>query len=578
MIQYFSLGTKLALRYFITCVALWCVMGSVIGQSLATPFPYDVPKIKETDTAMVVSAHPLATAVGVEVLRKGGNAVDAAIAVQFALAVVYPQAGNIGGGGFLVYRSKSGVLDAIDYRERAPRAAYEKMYQDSAGNVIANKSRFGAAAAGVPGTVDGMWRLHKKYGTRPWSELVQPSVLLARKGFRVTEQEARNLNQERMSFVRYSRLAPAFVKFTDWKIGDTLVQPDLANTLDWVATGGRDGFYKGAVAKAIVAEMSYTNGLIDEQDLANYESAWRKPLVFEWKGMQVVTMPPPSSGGLLLRQMLGMIEPYNLGPADFQTVASTHLQTEIERRAYADRAKHMGDADYWPVPVANLTDAAYIKGRMADFDPAHATPSANVKAGAFGVSEETTHYSIVDGKGNAVSVTTTLNDSYGCRTVVSGAGFILNNEMDDFSVKPGVPNIYGAIGGRANAILANKRPLSSMTPTILSKDGQLSMVVGTPGGTTIPNSVFQTILNYYVYQQPLLQAVHAKRTHHQWIPDVLFVERGGLSEDTLMALKNMGHTITERGPMGRVEAIVRLPNGRLQGVADNRGDDAAGGY
>ena len=544
----------------------------------AQTFPYKIQKEATGDSAMVVSAHPLATRVGVEILRKGGNAIDAAVAVQFALAVVYPQAGNIGGGGFLVYRNAKGESSTLDYREKAPAAATETMYLDSMGRVVAGKSRYGIFAAGVPGTVDGMWEAHAKHGRLRWHELVTPAVDLAEQGFPITEQEAGNLNRERGNFMRCNSLIPIFFKMEDWKPGELLVQKDLGQTLRRIIDDGRSGFYKGATATLILNEMSKQNGLITAADLEAYHSVWRTPLEFDWKDMHIVTMPPPSSGGLILRQLLGMVAEYPLASYGQHSTAAVHLMAEAERRAYADRAQHMGDPDFWKVPVKQLTDPVYLKSRMADFKPDTTTASKKVGAGQFKESDETTHFSIVDREGNAVSVTTTLNDSYGSRVVVGGAGFILNNEMDDFSAKPGAPNLYGAVGGKANAIAPGKRPLSSMTPTIVTKGGKTWLVVGTPGGTTIPTSVFQTIVNVAEFGMSLTDAVQSKRFHHQWLPDLISVEEGCLSEQVQAELTRKGHIINPRGPMGRVDAIIRLKDGLWQGVADKRGDDSAAGF
>ena len=542
------------------------------------PFPYAIEKEVVADKAAVVTAHPLATKVGLDILRQGGNAVDAAVAVQFALAVVYPQAGNIGGGGFLVYRDKTGQAVALDYREKAPAAATETMYQDSAGNVIPNKSRLGIFACGVPGSVDGMWQAHWKYGRLPWAQLINPAIELAEKGYQVTERESKQLNDEKINFIRHCKIIPDFVKMQDWQAGDWLIQKNLANTLRRIAGDGRDGFYSGATAILIVHEMAKQNGLITEQDLNNYHSVWRTPLEFDWRDLHIIGMPPPSSGGILLEQMLGMLGDADLKAQGFHSAATVHLMTEAERRAYADRAEHMGDPDFWRVPDSILTDPGYLKRRMANFDPAKATPSSSIKAGVIKESEQTTHFSIVDADGGAVAVTTTLNDSYGSRVVVTGAGFILNNEMDDFSAKPGAPNLYGAIGGKANAIAPGKRPLSSMTPTIVTRNGQLALVVGTPGGTTIPTSVYQVILNVFAFDQPLREAVHGKRFHHQWLPDEIQIEEGAFSDEVVLQLEQMGHHLKTRSPIGRVEAILREPDGKLRAVADDRGDDAAGGY
>jgi gamma-glutamyltranspeptidase/glutathione hydrolase len=516
--------------------------------------------------------------VGLEILKKGGNAVDAAVAVQFALAVVYPQAGNIGGGGFMLYRDKLGNNYCLDFREKAPGAASEKMYQDSLGNVFPKKSQFGALACGVPGTVDGMCEAHKKYGKLKWGELVMPAVELAYRGYQITEAEAQNLNEERILLAKNSSLTPALVKMEDWKAGEWLIQKDLAETLRRIAGNGRDGFYSGATVALILREMDRKGGLMTAEDLSNYHSVWRKPLEFDWKELHIVTMPPPSSGGIILRQLLAMVGEYPLNTYGIHSAEAAHLMAEAERRAFADRAVYMADPDFFNVPVKKLTDLDYINKRMSSFRPDSASQSTGLSAGAIKESEETTHFSIVDAEGNAVSITTTLNDSYGCRTVVGGAGFLLNNEMDDFSAKPGKANMYGAIGGKANAITPNKRPLSSMTPTIISKGGKTMMVLGTPGGTTIPTSTFQILVNVVEFGLTLPEAIQAKRFHHQWKPDVISFEEGCFSPEVQTALEKKGHQINSRSAIGRMEAIIRLPNGKWQGVADNRGDDAAAGY
>lgn len=549
--------------------------------------PYKTPKsVKSINVskAAVSCGHPLAAQVGLEIIKQGGNAIDASIAVQFALAVVYPRAGNIGGGGFLVYRSGDGKLvNTLDFRERAASAASRDMYLDEKGNVVAERSQRGALAAGVPGTVDGCYQMFLKYSKlKNWKKLIQPAVNLAYNGFTITELEAKRLNDARATFVKFSTINNAALIKPEkqvWKEGNVLIQKDLAYVLKDIRDKNVAGFYAGKTAKLIVEEMQRGKGLITLEDLKNYKSVWRKPMLGTYRGYGIISMPPPSSGGIALMQLLTLSEKFSLKDKPFHSSESVHFIVEAERRVFADRATHLGDADFYKVPVKGLLDKNYIIQRFSDFDANKATPSKMVKAGELAqVSEQTTHISIVDAQGNAAAVTTTLNDNYGCRTIVGGAGFILNNEMDDFSAKPGVPNLYGAIGGEANSIKPLKRPLSSMSPTIVTKDGKLFMVVGTPGGTTIMTSVFQVITNVIDYNMSATEATQSPRFHSQWMPDVIMIEKGGLPETSILELKQKGHAFVERTSIGLVETILVKPNGTLEAVADKRSDDDVEGY
>lgn len=529
---------------------------------------------------MVVSAHPIASEVGVAVLKKGGNAVDAAVAVQFALAVVYPNAGNLGGGGFLVYRSAKGEIASIDFREKAPGEAYKDMYLDMYGEPIVDLSLRSQLASGVPGSVDGMVKAHEKYGRLPWKDLIQPSVDLARNGFPLTAMQAREISSRRDNFLKYNPEGTAFTSKQAWSEGNTFVQLELAHTLELIRDQGRKGFYEGETAEKIVAEMKSGNGIINLQDLKNYEAQWRTPVVGSYRGHKVISMPPPSSGGIALLQMLHSVEEFPLRRWGFQSDSTVQVMIEAERRVYADRAKHLGDPDFYKVPQDQLINLKYNAIRMSDMNFNQATPSAAIQAGGVGVaeSEETTHFSIVDKEGNAVSLTTTLNGSYGSLVVVKGAGFLLNNEMDDFSVKPGAPNMFGLIGGKANSIEPGKRMLSSMTPTIVEKEGKLFMVVGTPGGSTIMTSVFQTILNVIDWDMDMQEAVDAPRFHHQWLPDEVATEEASFTPELRNRLGQKGYKIVGRQAIGRVDAILITENGSFIGGADRRGDDKAIGY
>ncbi len=543
------------------------------------PYHYTITKKVEAENGAVVSAHPLASKAGVSILKNGGNAVDAAIATQLALAVVYPNAGNLGGGGFMVASLTNGETVSLDYREMAPGAAHRDMYLEADGKANLEKSQSGHLSSGVPGTVAGLFAAHK-HGKLSFEKLIQPAIELAEKGFIITASEARSLNGLQNDLKKYNSVMPVFVKSTPWKEGDTLVQKDLANTLRRIQKNGAAGFYEGETARLIVEEMKRGNGIINYDDLKNYKAKYRTPHSFDYKGYRIVGMPMPSSGGLLLNQMMKMIEDRNIAAMGFHSVQAIQLMTEVERRAYADRAEYMGDADFYKVPVKMLSNDVYLQARMRNYDPAKATPSSVIKPGELlrAESEETTHLSVIDKEGNAVAVTTTLNNSYGSRTVVGGAGFFLNDEMDDFSVKPGVPNMYGAVGGEANAIKAGKRMLSSMTPTLVLKDGKPYIVVGTPGGTTIPTQIFQTLVNILEFNMSTEDAVYKPKFHHQWLPDEVMIEKG-FPGPVKEAMQKMGYSFSrERGGIGRTECIRVLPNGKFEAVADNRGDDAAEGY
>ena len=498
-----------------------------------------------------------------------------------ALAVVYPGAGNLGGGGFLVAHTEKGKSIAIDYREKAPGKASRNMYLDKDGNPQMNLSQHGHLASGVPGTIAGLFASHP-YAKLSFKELIQPAIDLAANGFVITAAEASSLNGTRSSFEKYNTKPTAFVKNDNWKAGDTLFQPELAETLRRVQVQGMKGFYEGETARLIVEEMQRGGGMITEEDLKNYTAVVRKPVIFDYKGYKVIGMPMPSSGGLLMQQMMKMIEDRNIAQMGFHSKEAVQLMTEVERRAYADRAEFMGDQDFVKVPVKTLSSAAYLKDRMKDYVPGKATPSESVSPGKVNPeSEETTHLSVADQFGNVVSVTTTLNGGYGSKTVVGGAGFLLNNEMDDFSVKPGVANMYGAVGKEANAIQAGKRMLSSMTPTVVLKNNKPFLVVGTPGGTTIPTSVFQTLVNILEFGQSPTDAVNNPKFHHQWLPDQLMVEKE-FSPEIKSALENMGYKVVSRGQIGRTEVIKLDWKGKklevIEAIADKRGDDHASAY
>ena len=567
------------IRFCALCTLIFATSKGLFAQAQADPYHYSIRKTVVAVHGAVVSAHPLASSAGLAILRQGGNAFDAAIATQLALAVVYPAAGNIGGGGFMVAHTAKGRNITLDYREKAPAAATRDMYLDAAGNARTDLSQNGHLAAGVPGVIAGVFA-ELKYARLPLARLIRPAIDLAENGFAITPAEARGLNSIQSSLKKYCTVTPVFLKEGGWKEGDTLVQKDLAKTLRLIRDKGAKGFYEGETARLILEEMQRGKGIITAQDLDTYTAKEREPSVFPYKQYTVVTMPLPSSGGVVLQQMLKMVEDKPLASYGFGSVKAVHLMTEVERLAYADRAEYLGDRDFYSVPVDTLTSKAYLQRRMMAFQPDRAGSSKEVSAGVLNPkSEETTHFETVDDEGNAVSITTTLNGGYGCRVVVGGAGFFLNNEMDDFSVKPGVPNMYGAVGNEANAIAPGKRMLSSMTPTIVLDKGKPYLVTGTPGGTTITTSVFQTLVNVIDFGLSPQDAVNKPKFHHQWLPDELFIE-AGFPGDVQEQLKAMGYTLTRRGSIGRTELIVikPAPGHRIEAVGDNRGDDTAEGY
>ena len=570
------------LKRFIICTLFFTNFNHVKAQIFfkthtgINPYQFEITKEKLFKHAAVTSAHPLASMVGAAIMQDGGNAFDAAIAVHFALAVVHPAAGNIGGGGFLLARTNNGKLIGLDFREAAPAKANRDMYLDEKGNPISSKSLEGPLASGIPGSVSGMFNAHA-YAKLPMAQLIEPAIELAEYGHALTEKEASSLNSVKGTLIKLSSAPSAYTRKTKWMKGDTIFQPELAATLRRIQQNGLAGFYEGITADLIVKEMASGAGIISKDDLKNYQTKKRVPIEFDYKNHHIISFAPPSSGGILIAQMMKMIAPFDIASMGYQSPAAVGLMVESQRRAYADRAEHMGDPDFWKVPTSTLISDAYVKQRMQDYSPGVAGNSKNTSAGQVKESEQTTHYSVIDNDGNMVAITTTLNDSYGNKTVVAGAGFILNNEMDDFSAKPGVPNMYGALGGEANAIVPGKRMLSSMTPTLVTVNNKAYLTIGSPGGTTIPNQIYEGLINLIDFKMTLKQSIDASRFHHQWLPDQIQVE-ADFPNATIQALKNQGYKLSQRGYFGRMDGIRILPDGKIEAAGDKRGDDSVAGY
>jgi len=544
--------------------------------------PAQIGWTKTYERGAVVTAEQHATEAGVRILREGGNAVDAAVAVQFALAVTLPRAGNIGGGGFMVAHLKNGTTTALDFREKAPKKAHKDMYIRN-GQYIPDLSRESILASGVPGVVDGMVTVLERYGRLPLETVMTPAIELAQKGYRLSWQQAQTLNDHAEAFSIYGGSKKYFTKADEqpFREGDLFIQEDLARTLERIARFGREGFYSGQTADLIVREMRRHGGLITYEDLKEYESVWRDPITANYRGYRLHLMPPPSSGSIAITQMLEMLQPYNLKDLGFNSADYVHLLTETMRRAFADRAFFMGDPDYVNIPVRKLLSNDYNSRRMDNFKWNTATKSESISHGAisgYSESSQTTHFSIIDREGNAVAVTTTLNGSFGNHISVTGAGFLLNNEMDDFTAKPGEPNMFGLIQGKANAVEPEKRMLSSMTPTIITRNDSVRMVLGAAGGPRIITAILQNFLNIAVFDMNPMQALSAPRFHHQWLPDELYYEEYGLSPDTRSILEKRGHVLTPYGNIGRSHIIYVDEEGRRHGAADPRGDGEVKGY
>jgi gamma-glutamyltranspeptidase / glutathione hydrolase len=537
-------------------------------------------KLVLADNGMVSSAHPLASQVGVDILKDGGNAFDAAVAVHFALSVVYPNAGNIGGGGFAVYRLNDGTVGSLDFREKAPSSSSRNMYLDENNEVYKNKSKLGHLASGIPGSVDGMVKLHDKFGSIDWKLILEPSIKLSNDGFQLTKNQVISLNGVKESLLKLNDSKISLINDTKWKENDLLIQKNLSKTLKRIQISKRDGFYSGKTAELLIKEMNEGNGIFTLEDLKNYSSIWRKPIIGNYKNHNIISMGPPSSGGIALVQMLNGAEKLNVNNYEHNSKDYIHMITEIESRVYADRATYLGDPDFLEVPSKTLISNKYLENKFSSITLNNKTPSSDIKEGKIEINEteETTHFSIVDKFGNAISLTTTINGSYGSKVVVDGAGFLLNNEMDDFSIKPGFPNMFGLTGGEANAIEGNKRMLSSMSPTIVEKEDELLMVLGTPGGSTIITSVFQTILNVIDYNMNMQEAVDAKKFHHQWLPDAIIIEENTINNNIKNSLIEMGHNFKERSSIGRMDCILVNESGKFEGGSDKRGDNIAIGY
>ena len=537
------------------------------------------PKNDEIQAA-VVSARVEASEIGLDVLKQGGNAYDAMVATSFALTVVYPVAGNITGGGFFVYRTADGETSTLDYREMAPLQSTKDLFLDENGNADPEKSTIGGLAVGIPGAVAGILEVHNKLGSMPLENLIRPAIDLAEKGYKVTEKQARSFARYRDLFIRVNGEDTFFAQ--NFSQGDTIKNPALANTLREIAKNGNRGFYEGWVAQAMVDKVKATGGILSLEGLESYRPVWRDPVLFNYKELGLISMPPPSSGGICLAQMMQMVSEYDIKSMGFNSTETMHLMIEAERRSYADRSHFLGDPDFVHVPQSELISKSYVQERMSSYSPSKATPSSELAHGEIQVmeSDETTHFSIVDSKGNAVAVTTTLNGAYGSKVFVDEIGVFMNNEMDDFSSKPGVPNMFGLTGSEANSVAPKKRMLSSMTPTIVTKNDKLYMVVGTPGGSTIITSVFQTVLNVYEHGMGMQEAVNAPRFHHQWLPDRVVLEPNKFNNIIIEGLQAMGHNISEEYSriIGKVDAILVDDSGQISVGADYRGDDAAATY